>query len=128
MSKNILKLFVFLVGMMALSACGPTKENYLKSFTQFVEDVEQNCSSYSDEEWEQKNEEFAEFIGVKKDEVKDQFTSDDQRLIGELEIRYQKAKVIDKGKNILESVEKGIEYVNGVIDGIFGSNDKEEKK
>ena len=128
MSKTILKLFVFLVGMMALSACGPTRENYLKSFTQFVEDVEQNCSSYSDEEWEQKNEEFAEFIGVKKDEVKDQLTSDDQRLIGELEIRYQKAKVIDKGKNILESVEKGIEYVNGVIDGIFGSDDENEKK
>lgn len=114
--------------MIALAACGPTRESYLNSFTQFVEDVEQNCASYSDEVWEQKNAEFAEFTGVKKDVVKDQLTTEDQRLIGELETRYQKAKVIDAGKDVFESVEKGVEYVNGVIDGIFGSEDEDEKK
>ena len=127
-SRFTLGAVLGVVLMMALAACGPTRESYLQSFTYFVEDVEQNCSSYTDEDWEQKNMEFAEFTGVKKDKVKDKLTAEDQRLIGELETRYQKAKVIDTGNDIIDLLKEGCEYGKGVIDGIFGSDDKEEKK
>ena len=53
---------MFYVALMAmvvmLTACQQSKEDYIKEFENFVEEVAEECTEYTEEQWEDVAEEF----------------------------------------------------------------------
>ena len=72
--------------IVVFEACSPKPESYLKRFTKFVEDVELNATSYTDEMWKEKDVEFKRFTNEEYDAVAQEITPDDQEVVGELSV------------------------------------------
>ena len=103
-------------------SCSPTPDSYLKRFTRFVEDVEQNASDYTDEMWDQKDAEFKLFTNEEYDAVAHEITPDDKEVIGELVVRYYKAKGVAMGQSWVDLIDGWCKTVKGGIKGLFGND------
>lgn len=104
--------------ILLLMACKSTPLGYVDSFERFVERVEKNASSYSQEQWEKNDERLQSFI-ERYDKEKQNLPSDEKRRVGELTVRYYKARVKSLGLNILGEIEDWIDYLQGFADEIM---------
>ena len=107
---------MFYVALMAmvvmLTACQQSKEDYIKEFENFVEEVAEECTEYTEEQWEDVAEEFE--LLVKKAEKYQDLTVEEKMELATVQAKYaglQAKKGIDK-------------VINGVKD-LFG--DKKDK-
>ena len=108
-----------LVGIvMLLAACQSTPLGYVNSFERFVERVEKNASSYSQEQWNRNDEHLQKFI-ERYDKEKQKLSSDEKRKVGELTVRYYKARVKSMGLNILDEIGGWLDFLEGFADEIM---------
>ncbi|MBR6847233.1 MAG: hypothetical protein IKM74_03790 [Bacteroidales bacterium] len=108
--------FAFMLLLMLVS-CQSGASRFVNKFERFIERVESNASSYSQVEWEQKDEQFQEFVDDYK-ELKKDLSPDEKRKVGELTIRYYKARVKSFGFGVLGEIGGWLEYIQGVADEI----------
>lgn len=114
--------FVLLLMLIVVfEACSPKPESYLKRFTKFVEDVELNATSYTDEMWKEKDVEFKRFTNEEYDAVAQEITPDDKEVVGELVVRYYKAKGIAMGQSWVDLIDGWCKTVKGGFKGLFGN-------
>lgn len=94
MKKNHLFLGLIVVAVLSLSltACKPTGKRYIRRFQSFVEKIEKNGASYTDEQWDKADTEFVSFLDERYKEVKETLTSEDKKMVGELAARYIKVR------------------------------------
>lgn len=94
MKRNHLFLGLIAVAILSLSlaACKPTSKSYIKHFQSFVEKIEKNGASYTDEQWDKADTEFTGFLDERYKEVKETLTDEDRKMVGELAARYIKAR------------------------------------
>lgn len=94
MKKNHLFLGLIVVAVLSLSfaACKPTSKSYIRHFQNFVEKIEKNGASYTDEQWDKADTEFVRFLDERFKEVKEKLTTEDKKMVGELAARYIKAR------------------------------------
>ena len=107
---------MFYVALMAmvvmLTACQQSKEDYIKEFENFVEEVAEECTEYTEEQWEDVAEEFELF--VKKAEKYQDLTVEEKMELATVQAKYaglQAKKGIDK-------------VIDGVKDLFGGKKDK----
>ena len=107
---------MFHVALMAmvvmLSACQQSKEDYIKEFENFVEEVAEECTEYTEEQWEDVAEEFE--LLVKKAEKYQDLTVEEKMELATVQAKYaglQAKKGIDK-------------VIDGVKDLFGGKKDK----
>ena len=90
--------YVVLMAMMVvMTACQQTKEDYIKEFGNFVEEVSEECAEYTEEQWEDVAEEFE--LLVKKAEKYQDLTTEDKLELAKVQAKYaglQAKKGIDK--------------------------------
>lgn len=90
--------YVVLMAMMVvMTACQQTKEDYIKEFENFVEEVSEECAEYTEEQWEDVAEEFE--LLVKKAEKYQDLTTEDKLELAKVQAKYaglQAKKGIDK--------------------------------
>ena len=90
--------YVVLMAMMVvITACQQTKEDYIKEFENFVEEVSEECAEYTEEQWEDVAEEFE--LLVKKAEKYQDLTTEDKLELAKVQAKYaglQAKKGIDK--------------------------------
>ena len=90
--------YVLLMAMMVvMTACQQTKEDYIKEFENFVEEVSEECAEYTEEQWEDVAEEFE--LLVKKAEKYQDLTTEDKLELAKVQAKYaglQAKKGIDK--------------------------------
>lgn len=103
-------LVAILIGMLFVS-CQSTPQGYLNAFERFVEEVEQDASSYSKGDWSERNEEFEEFVGEKYEKVKDKLSAEDKRVMAEFVVRYYKARIVTSSVEFLNQVGKGVDFL-----------------
>lgn len=84
----------------------------MNTFERFVKRVEKNATSYTNEQWEKNDEQLRKFVD-QYDKEKHKLSSDDKRKVGELTVRYYKARMKGKGNNILDEIDGWLEYLNG---------------
>ena len=109
------KLFyVALMAMMVMmTACQQSKEDYIKEFKSFVEEVSEECEDYTEADWEDAAKEFEAL--VKKAEQYEDITAEEVMELAAVQAKYAGIKA-----------KKGI---NKVIDGVkdlFGGNKKDK--
>ena len=109
------KLFyVALMAMMVMmTACQQSKEDYIKEFKSFVEEVSEECEDYTEADWEDTAKEFEAL--VKKAEQYEDITAEEAMELAAVQAKYAGIKA-----------KKGI---NKVIDGVkdlFGGNKKDK--
>lgn len=103
-------------------SCESTPWSYINSFERFVERVEKNASSYSKEQWEKNDEQLKKYV-EQYDKEKQKLSSDEKRKVGELTVRYCKARVKAKGLNILGEMDDWLEYFKGFGEEILKNDD-----
>ena len=90
--------YMALVAMMVMmTACQQTKEDYIKEFENFVEEVSEECAEYTEEQWEDVAEEFE--LLIKKAEKYQDLTTEDKLELAKVQAKYaglQAKKGIDK--------------------------------
>ena len=107
---------MFYVALMAMvvmmTACQQSKEDYIKEFENFVEEVAEECTEYTEEQWEDVAEEFE--LLVKKAEKYQDLTVEEKMELATVQAKYaglQAKKGIDK-------------VIDGVKDLFGGKKDK----
>lgn len=108
--------------MILFVSCESTPWSYMNSFERFVERVEKNASSYSKEQWEKNDEQLKNYV-EQYDKEKQNLSSEEKRKVGELTVRYYKARVKAKGLNILSEIDDWLEYLKGFGEEILKNDD-----
>ena len=92
---------IFYVALMAMivmmTSCQQTKEDYIKEFEDFVEEVSEECADYTEEQWKEVAEEFE--LLVKKAEKYQDLTAEEKLELAKVQAKYaglQAKKGIDK--------------------------------
>ena len=120
MKKTITEiwLLVGIIMILLLASCQSKPLGYVDSFERFVERVEKNASSYSQEQWEKNDERLQSFI-ERYDKEKQNLPSDEKRKVGELTVRYYKARAKSLGLNILGEIGDWLDYLQGFANEIM---------
>lgn len=113
--------FVGIIMILSVS-CESTPWSYMNSFERFVERVEKSASSYSKEQWEKNDEQFKKYV-EQYDKEKQNLSSEEKRKVGELTVRYYKARVKAKEYDIIGEIDGWMEYLKGFGDGIMNNSD-----
>jgi len=92
----------FLVGLLGLflSCSTPqTKEDYMKSYEKFINEVKQNHKKYTLEDWKKADEKYKKFTGEWRQKFDDEFTLTERGLLlaydGEYKIYRLKEPLLD---------------------------------
>ena len=119
MKKTITEiwLLVGIITILLFASCQSTSLGYVDSFERFVERVEKNASSYSQEQWK-KNDERLQNVIERYDKEKKKLSSDDKKKVGELTVRYYKARVKSMGLNVFDEIGGWLDYLEGFADEI----------
>ena len=101
--------YVVLMAMMVMmTACQQTKEDYIKEFENFVEEVSEECAEYTEEQWEDVAEEFE--LLVKKAEKYQDLTTEDKLELAKVQAKYA-------GLQAKKGIDKVIDGVKDLFDG-----------
>ena len=87
MDKNILRVLLLFVSMMALTSCNSAKRQYMNSFEEFVSQVESNHTTYTLEDWKWSFDKVKSFE-EQFETYQEKMSSDDIAAIAEYEERY----------------------------------------
>ena len=98
--------------MIMMTACQQTKEDYIKEFKSFVNEISEDCREYTDADWEKAAKEF-EALVEQAEKYEDLTTEEKLELAG---IQAQYAGL--KAKNGINKV------IDGVKDLFGGKKDK----
>lgn len=109
------KLFyvAMLAIMVMMTACQQSKEDYIKEFKSFVEEVSEECTDYTEEQWEDAAKEFEAL--VKQAEKYEDLTVEETMEIAAVQAKYAGLQA-KKGIN---------KVIDGVKDLFGGKKDKE---
>jgi hypothetical protein len=95
-----------------------TKNNYLNDFNSFVTKVEANKTVLLEDDWQYLD---AEFKKLSKEEYKKfsrKLTAEDKKAIGKLQARYLTIRIKSAGTQLLEEMEGGMKYLEGIMEGV----------
>lgn len=110
--------FIGIIMILLFVSCKSTPWSYMNSFERFVERVEKNATSYTNEQWEKNDEQLKKYID-QYDKEKQKLSSGEKKKVGELTVRYYKARVKAKGLNIIGEIDGWLEYLKGFGDEIM---------
>lgn len=80
------------------------KDAYIRSFNAFIEKVEKNAPTYTKTDWETADEELEEWTGIKRQEIREALTNEDEKFLNKLDNRFESAY----GKYLRDRVLNGI--------------------
>lgn len=119
-----MKFFKYIVCIavitLGLTNCTVTKESYLKKFDNFVEDVQDHSSKYSEADWSKAEKTFKELSGPNYKKFESELT---------IQEKLKVAKLIGQYRSI--QVKTGIKFLKDNIEGVINEADdliKEIKK
>ena len=113
-------VFVFVISFIVLTSCKPSAESYIGDMKDLIEDVMEEGSEYTVEQWEAVNQEFEELI--QKAQELEGLTDEQKKEILKLQGKFNGAYVkkgFDKWmKDAGKELEKVGEAIEGFLEGI----------
>jgi hypothetical protein len=104
--------------LMLVTSCNYfyNKEKYLRDYTRFVTDLEQQSPTYTTAQWDEAQLQFEQFNTELYQRIYTDLTPDDQQTIGRLKARYTKVQLRHQLNKMLDGVEDGLEQLKGVVE------------
>lgn len=97
---------LFYVALMAMivmmTACQQSKEDYIKEFKAFVEEVAEESADYTEEQWEEVAEEFEAL--VKKAEKYEDLTTEETLELAKVQAKYAGIHTKKGVKKVIDGV------------------------
>lgn len=110
--KNLFYVALMAV-MVMMTACQQSKEDYIKEFKSFVEEVSEECADYTEDQWKDVAKEFEAL--VKQAEQYEDLTTEEKLELAKVQAKYAGLQA-KKGIN---------KVIDGVKDLFGGKKDKE---
>ena len=104
-SKRVNLFFLISLLFLLIFSCAPqTKESYLEDFKEFMNEVEQNHSSYTEKDWLSIDKKYEKFTNEWYKKFEDDFTWKEQLIIGKYQIQYNMYRVGDESKKMIHEL------------------------
>ncbi len=116
--KNKFTVLAVVLSIM-LTACQSVSERYMNNLKRFIEGVEKNATSFSEEDWSRADAKLSQFTGEQFDKVKNELSPDDKREVGRLVGRYYKVRLVTTGGQMLDDMKSGLGFLRGLGDGLL---------
>lgn len=114
--KTGLSLLILALFINLLSCSGkPTKEQYIDSFSEFVDEVTREAKEYTEEDWQKADKQFRKFVEQNSPEYDGLLTSDERKLIGKLEGKY----LMLRAKSGFKKMKKELKELKDQGEGFF---------
>lgn len=123
MKNNIVSLFVAMVTasvlLLSCSSAPTSKDEYLKEYATFMEDLKANKENITEEEWKEKDKAFEKFSKELYAEFENDLGLGEQIKIGKHAFQYATMRGTSALKNVNESGElkNAINEIKGAING-----------
>jgi len=116
-SRLILFFLIFIVG------CGVSydKDDYIREFKQFVDEVKIGYKSYTVADWQIADEKYEQYSVQEYEIFSDDLTGEDMKIIGQLKGTYTTLKIRVRTNDLLEQSKDIIDQAEGVIDDVLES-------
>ena len=109
--------------VMMLVSCAPmSKEGYMERYEAFMDEVADNCSTYTPEQWAEKTEEFDLLSGEWYHKFKDEMSFREKVVVGAYQVKYAYYYSLGTAKDVVNSItddeqlqewkEQAKEYIN----------------
>ena len=120
-TKKSLILKTLFLAIIMIGCSFYSKENYLNDFQYFVSNIEKEYKNYSDEDWENADVEYHQYVEDYYIQFQDELTSQELKNIGKLKAQYQAVKIKYNANKIIDKVGDGLNQLEGIIEGITES-------
>lgn len=91
------------------------KDAYIKSYNAFIEKVEKEAESYTKADWEDAETKLDEWTGIKRHEIQEVLTNEDEAFLRKLDNRFEyayaqflKDQLLNKINSSVQDAKKGI--------------------
>lgn len=123
MKTSLLKftfVFIFLLFTVSCSNLPPiSKKAYIRNFTSFVNNIDDNYENYTQEDWEKADLRYARFTGQYFEKFESKLTKEDTRKINLLKGKYLGLKIKGKSKKVIEDVISTIKNTANEAEGLI---------
>lgn len=121
--KNINFILVTLLIVLFISSCGLfyTKDNYLKEFGKFIQDVKTNSPNYTEADWAKADLQFEKLTIEQYDKFKPELIESDKEVIGKLKAAYTLLKLKKEGSDAIENTKDLLYQVKGMMEEVIDS-------
>ena len=84
------------------------KDAYIRSFNKFIERVEKNAPGFTKADWETADEELDQWTGIKRHDIQEALTNEDEAFVNELESRFETAYAQYLKQRILNGIKETV--------------------
>ena len=102
-----------------MMGCGSASERYLNKYENFVTSLSEGANEMSAEDWAEAQKKQDEFMLTYQMDFMDVFTSEENQRFGGLQAEYAKVAIGKAFENIDNSLQKGVEVMDGFVDGLM---------
>ena len=118
--RRLIYPFLCLCIAVIVTSCGiDSKESYLRSFENFITDIEET-KTFSDEELTEIKKEYLDFTETYYNKFENELSTYEEEMILELKARYYavmaKQGLKDVGKTLMDLGEQASEFINDILE------------
>ena len=100
---------LFVLALLFFAGCAPmSKDSYMEKYSDFVEEVAQNASDYTEKDWEKKDGNYQKYSDKWYKKFHNEFTASDKLLLTAYKVKYSYYRELSKCGD----------YVNDIINSI----------
>jgi capsular polysaccharide biosynthesis protein len=118
-NKKIIRLFIiFLTFIIIPTSCTffYSKDNYIKDFSIFIQDVKTKSPTYTEKDWADADLQFENFTVKQYEQFKTELSENDKETIGKLKGSYYVYKFKKETKDAIEQTKDLIYQAKGVLE------------
>ena len=124
--NSFLKSFVGYNLVLLMISCSvfATKDNYIKDFSSFINDVKGSCANYSEADWTNADKQYKEFANDKYEKFKTKLTTEDELTIIKLKGTYAAFKVKKGAGELFDQAKELLNQAGEVLDSKIKTTNK----
>lgn len=95
------------------------KDAYINSYNSFIENVEKEADSYTKADWEAAETELDEWTGIRRHEIQEGLTNEDEAFVRKLDNRFEYAYAQFLKDQLLNKINSGVQNAKkGIKEGV----------
>lgn len=111
------KILFVLIALM-LASCGPmSKESYMEQYAEFMAEISQNASSYTEADWANRSQQYQQYSDVLHRKFQKDLTPSDKLTLLGYKIKYAYYRGVNKTSNELMNLVNSVD-VESTVDNI----------